>query len=649
MSHPCPVPCSSTRPLHDPCRPHLPGLLTDGRSGKLLKSWGVLLTVMVFLTAAAPVQGAPVWGEIFQLEQPDGRQVDVRIWGDEFYRVVESLDGYTLVRDPESGEICYARLSMDSHDLISTRVRCDAVSGEELGLAKHLRIDPEVARSLAAAVRSEANAREEQFLQQLGIERDRIEPPCTGRVQGICLIIDFVDEVGTVPPIEISQYCNQSGYSGYGNHGSVRDYFYDISDGNLIYTNYVPAVYYRAQRPKSYYDDCSATYGERAVELVQEALNDLDSQGFDFSNYDSNGDGIIDAINCFYAGSTQCGWAHGLWPHSGWVEFSADGVEAFRYQITGLPGVVHLGVFCHENGHMICFWPDLYDYDGDSSGVGFFCVMCAITSQTNPGEPCAYMKYIAGWTDTSELDVYQQDIVVPSVSNTIYKYSHPTLDNEYYLIENRQQVDRDALLPDAGLAIWHIDTEGDNSNQHMTPESHYLVTLVQADGNWDLEHHQNNGDQHDLWKAPVYTECTPETDPNTNWWDGSSSGLFVLEISESTTEMTFTFDPGGIADVAGNSQLPHQFRLFPNAPNPFNPQTTIQYELPVPARIWLKIYDLFGRQVRILRAGEVENAGDHRVIWNGRDGRGQSVASGRYFYRLEAGDFVETRMMVLVR
>jgi hypothetical protein len=275
--------------------------------------------------------------------------------------------------------------------------------------------------------------------------------------------------------------------------------------------------------------------------------------------------------------------------------------------------------------------------------------MCAIPSQINPNEPCAYLKYIAGWTDTTELEVYQENIVVPSTSNTIFKYSHPTLENEYYLIENRQQADRDIFLPDAGLAIWHIDTEGNNSWQQMSPWFHYMVTLVQADGNWDLENDRNNGDQTDLWKAPSYTECTPVTDPNTDWWDGSTSRLSVLEISESATEMTFTFSPGGIADMAGSSELPHQYRLLANAPNPFNPRTTIRYELPVRSRVWLKVYDLTGREIRILGAGEFQNAGLHHVTWNGCDGKGRSVASGRYFYRLEAGDFNETRMMTLVR
>ena len=512
--------------------------------------WSILAAAILLL-AFQQASGAPVWGEVFTLQQPDGAEVKVKIWGDEFYRVVESLDGYTLVRDPESDVICFARLSADSNELESTGVRFDTALAADVGLDRHLRINPEAARAQGEAIRAQARVHEEEVLRGYGVTKAKLAPPNHGDVQAICLIIDFSDEVGTVPPADIDDLLNLPGYTGYGNNGSVRDYFHDVSDGDLTYTNFVPTAYYRANQLKSYYDNCGAPYGVRAREMIIEALNDLDSQGFDFSQYDSNGDGFIDGINCFYAGVTSCGWAQGLWPHSSSVTFVRDGVQAYRYQITGLVSSPTMGTFVHENGHMLCFWPDLYDYDGDSRGVGRFCVMCNVTSSTNPQEPCAYLKYDAGWTDVSELITYGAGLVATADSNAIYKYSHPTLANEYYLVENRQKTGRDLLIPDAGLAIWHIDTNGNNSNQEMTPSSHYLVTLVQADGDWDLENNMNSGDNTDLWSDPGYTECTPETNPNTNWWDGSQSTLAINDISGSANNMTFTFNPAGQSHVPG--------------------------------------------------------------------------------------------------
>jgi hypothetical protein len=88
--------------------------------------------------------------------------------------------------------------------------------------------------------------------------------------------------------------------------------------------------------------------------------------------------------------------------------------------------------------------------------------------------------------------------------------------------------------------------------------------------------------------------------------------------------------------------------LHQNVPNPFNPSTVIRYELASPARVELQIYDLAGRLVRTLQAGD-ETAGRHELSWQGRDEAGRPVATGVYLYRLRAGNEVETRRMVLTK
>jgi len=505
--------------------------------------WWVPRLVLVCGTLCGSAHADVVAGKVFPMRQPDGTLIQVRIWGDEYYTVVESLDGYTLVRDTHTGLICYASLSADGNTLLSTGIAAQDIAPAGLALTPHIRIN-------SAAAAAQARAAREAFAQRMWEgpwappAGRAVRGPTTGDVQGICLLVDFVDDPNTIAPTEVANYCNQVGYGGYGNNGSVRDYFYDVSEGLLTYTNYVPAAYYRALHPKTYYTDPSIPYGQRARELIIEALTDLDSQGFDFSQYDADGNGIIDALNCFYAGYSNSAWAQGLWPHAGSVGFCADGVCTQRYQITDMQNALRLRTFCHENGHMLMGWPDLYDYDYDSTGVGAFCLMAYSTADTNPSQPCAYMKYVAGWANAILLTTYQLGLPVPYDNNTLYKFPHPTLSNEYYLVENRQQLGRDSGLPDKGLAIWHIDTEGSNNNQQQTPELHYLVTLVQADGDWDLEHNRNYGDNTDLWRQPTYTQCTPETNPNTNWWSGAPSNLYVINISAAAPVMTFDFLDG---------------------------------------------------------------------------------------------------------
>ena len=91
------------------------------------------------------------------------------------------------------------------------------------------------------------------------------------------------------------------------------------------------------------------------------------------------------------------------------------------------------------------------------------------------------------------------------------------------------------------------------------------------------------------------------------------------------------------------------YALHPCYPNPFNPATTISFDLPNPAAVNLTIYDVAGKRVRTLVAGETLATGRHEELWNGRDQTGRVVPAGVYFYRLDAGDFSETRRMTLVK
>lgn len=95
--------------------------------------------------------------------------------------------------------------------------------------------------------------------------------------------------------------------------------------------------------------------------------------------------------------------------------------------------------------------------------------------------------------------------------------------------------------------------------------------------------------------------------------------------------------------------IPRQLALFQNAPNPFNPTTAIRYDIPAGgATVRLVVYDVLGRHVRTLIDG-FETAGRKRIVWDSRNARGHRVATGVYFVRMQAGSFVQTRKMVLLK
>ncbi|MFC1476116.1 PQQ-binding-like beta-propeller repeat protein [Candidatus Zixiibacteriota bacterium] len=114
-----------------------------------------------------------------------------------------------------------------------------------------------------------------------------------------------------------------------------------------------------------------------------------------------------------------------------------------------------------------------------------------------------------------------------------------------------------------------------------------------------------------------------------------------------STTIVVATDPSGILGEE-DGPSPRRFSLSQNYPNPFNPVTSIEFHLPEPSHVTLKVYDLLGAEIRRLIAGQFP-AGPGTVVWDGLDGNHQPVASGIYFYRLEAGTSVETRKMVLLK
>jgi hypothetical protein len=95
--------------------------------------------------------------------------------------------------------------------------------------------------------------------------------------------------------------------------------------------------------------------------------------------------------------------------------------------------------------------------------------------------------------------------------------------------------------------------------------------------------------------------------------------------------------------------VPTHYELLQNFPNPFNSVTTIQYGLPKPSTITLAVYNLLGEEVAILIKNELQDPGYHAVTWDGRSAEGNVVVSGVYFTRMQAGDFVQTRKMLLIQ
>jgi M6 family metalloprotease-like protein len=510
---------------------------------------------------------SPFVGEIFTFRNPDNSEVVLRGWGNQFEAVFETLNGYTVVMG-EDGYYQYARLASDGESLTPSGTRVGETDPETLPLPKHVRVtrgasqeNAEAARDAMGSVPRWMQRRQEKRAEWAtrppeGLPPDIPEatpegpggapppgapPPgdTVGDYLGLVLLLDFSDFPATIARQEVDDFCNKVGYTGFGNNGSAFDYFRDVSDGKLRYKNHV-AAYHRAAHPRTYYTDRTVAYGTRAQELIREALDALVAAGFDFSPFTTDASGFIQALSVFYAGARSNAWSEGLWPHS-WAlanSYPVGGGRRFSdYQITDLGNQLTLRTFCHENGHMICDFPDLYDYDkvNVGNGIGNYSLMCFGGPDKNPTQVEAYLKHAAGWASRVTTVTSGTTTTVEAGKNDFLIHARNA--SEYFILENRHQSGRDAALPDAGLAIWHVDVNGNNSHEQMTASQHYECSLEQADNRFDLERRVNAGDAEDLYGGTT-TSFGTATAPNSNWWDGSASGLEIEQISAVGASMT---------------------------------------------------------------------------------------------------------------
>ena len=125
--------------------------------------------------------------------------------------------------------------------------------------------------------------------------------------------------------------------------------------------------------------------------------------------------------------------------------------------------------------------------------------------------------------------------------------------------------------------------------------------------------------------------------------------VFALIVADDLVEAVTIIDSlNTVAGIDKNENIPSKLTLNQNFPNPFNPVTTIQYQLPERSDVQITIYDLLGREVTML-VSETQEAGYKAVQWDAINDQGQQVGAGLYFFQIKAGSFVQTKKMILLK
>ena len=184
------------------------------------------------------------------------------------------------------------------------------------------------------------------------------------------------------------------------------------------------------------------------------------------------------------------------------------------------------------------------------------------------------------------------------------------------------------------------------SNDIDSDVTYKLTIELEFFGNTYTDIHENISDT-------IISVSSNSLDPMLNVVAQDESG-FTYYVHASDDEYTVVSDTGefvlsraALGSVYGYA-IPEQFSLHQNYPNPFNPVTTIRYDLPENGHINITIYDMLGREVKTL-VNQTQDAGYRSVIWDATNDYGKPVSAGIYLYQIQAGEYMQTKKMVLLK
>jgi M6 family metalloprotease-like protein len=552
----------------------------------------VLLSILLVLLTASLLYAGPAVDDFIDIAQPDGTSFKARKFGDEYQNWAETESGYTVVRNKKNKEWEYATRNPDG---------TLQPSGQKV--VPHGKPPEKTPKHLKPPRKVDEEQNQSRWMRDSYLERapaalspssdqgagglaysagDWTPTPVSGIRKLIVILVNFSDRSLVT---SASDWSN-SLFSTATDAKSVVNYYKDNSF-NLLTVS--PLSHSQPQSPAGVVT-VSVPYvhpdnGTPESTWVAAAINAADPF-VDFKALDSNGNGYIDRqealVYLIPAGYEESGtaqvpsvWAHARWFSSG--GFSAAGKLFPAYAMSGelnASGVQHpMGVIAHELGHEMCGLPDLYDTSSHNEGLGHFSLMAGGSWGKDVGESGgvtptnldAWSREYLGWTTPitpTTADSLRLDHPL-SAPNAAYKLLFPSVSStEYFLVENRQPVGWDRGLRgmsgfgwwDGGLLITHIDitagSVGSNDiNNYATNAGRQGVVPVPADDTLcDMLNGLGcRGNATTLFYFGNNSLWSPLTDPNSNYYDGSSTNVTLADISAPSSIMTASLSLSPVA------------------------------------------------------------------------------------------------------
>jgi len=337
--------------------------------------------------------------------------------------------------------------------------------------------------------------------------------------RGLVLLVQFSDEkMQSGASTHWNNCFNQQGYSLYNHVGSVRDYFLEQSYGQLSIDFDIIGPLTLSNTREYYGTAPNSNLSDRAAEMVIEALKLADPQ-VDYADYDWDNDAEVEQVYVVFAGQTVFGQSGYIWPHE-WFLTSAkyygsgtgwqllDNVYIDTYAVSNElenpRQTTGIGTACHEFSHCLGF-PDFYDssYSGGSGGQNWDLLDGGSYNGPNgmgevPSPYTAYERWMAGWIDLIPLTDPCKVKGMPAINEEgeAYIIRNSGNENEYFILENRQQKSFGRYNLGHGLMVWHIDynrSVWEANNVNADPD-HQRMTFLPADNKFgDLEGNEIDG------------------------------------------------------------------------------------------------------------------------------------------------------------
>ena len=463
------------------------------------------LSIAIVLASICTAMAVPAKKDMVRMQQPDGSYVTICLHGDEYLNFNTTDDGYSVVKDSR-GYYVYA--SLESGRLVPTTqvahesaMRTTEEKAYLQGLQKYMA--PEMTGAVVEKKQREAERRAKTLARAQNYDYDNFK--------GLIILVEYNDQSFSRSNYSdiVTDMVNQADYTGYDNTyygqftGSVRDYFYDNSNG-MFSPEFDIVGPIQVNRSKYY-----ANQTANAAQLIYDVVNAVDPV-VDFSEYDRDGDGTVDMIYFIFAGVGSHFGGNDprlIWPHASQVyhpnnyfRVSKDGVylgryacstELYGYESAGI--LDGIGTIVHEFSHVLGL-PDLYDTDYEGSGgqskdPGEWSVMAGGSYNNYSRTPTAYSiyeRYALGFS-TPEKIASEGTRTLEAIDggNSGYRIDSQ-VDKEYFLLENRQKTTKwDKYLPGHGLLVMRVDSTNAsvwNNNTVNCRPNHNYFEIVRAGG-----------------------------------------------------------------------------------------------------------------------------------------------------------------------